>query len=142
MKIKEVGELTDLGRQVYEIEENYIPRNPRARATPIRFVKMDYECWHCISHTKSKHRRNYPVIGRYNRFLRMSRYVFWLENGHIDEEKYIMHQCDNPECINPNHLRLGSPQENTNDMIEKGRQKTRRRTTVVQTNRSAGGFYI
>jgi hypothetical protein len=37
-------------------------------------------------------------------------------------DKVIMHTCDNPNCINLNHLKLGTQQENVQDMWNKGRQ--------------------
>ena len=39
----------------------------------------------------------------------------------------VMHTCDNPRCINPDHLRLGTQQENIDDMHAKGRQYTGKR---------------
>ena len=39
----------------------------------------------------------------------------------LSPDMVIMHQCDNPPCVNPAHLRLGSPQENMTDKAQKGR---------------------
>lgn len=35
--------------------------------------------------------------------------------------KCIMHMCDNPKCVNPNHLIVGTPKDNTEDMMKKKR---------------------
>lgn len=44
--------------------------------------------------------------------------------AHPDEDitnLFIRHRCDNPSCINPEHLESGTPQDNTDDMISKER---------------------
>lgn len=39
-----------------------------------------------------------------------------------EDKPYVLHQCDNPACINPAHLRFGSPQENMDDKVKRNRQ--------------------
>jgi hypothetical protein len=37
------------------------------------------------------------------------------------EGQVVRHKCDNPACINPDHLELGSPADNSKDMTDRGR---------------------
>lgn len=50
--------------------------------------------------------------------------VSWtIHNGEIPERCFVCHKCDNPECTNPDHLFIGTRQDNINDMMVKKRNR-------------------
>jgi len=52
---------------------------------------------------------------------RAHRFSFELLNGPIPQGMCILHRCDTPACVNPDHLYLGTKAENNEDMRRKGR---------------------
>ena len=59
----------------------------------------------------------YPVTWKDNKTVYMHRYIMKAQKGEI-----VLHTCDNPSCINPNHLKIGTYKENSQDMVAKNRQ--------------------
>lgn len=53
--------------------------------------------------------------------LRAHRFFWEQTNGPIPEGKHVLHQCDIPQCVNPDHLFLGSHADNMKDKERKGR---------------------
>ncbi|CAB5223992.1 hypothetical protein UFOVP389_27 [uncultured Caudovirales phage] len=54
---------------------------------------------------------------------RAHRYSQHIHNGLDNALPVVMHTCDNPRCVNPNHLQNGTVQDNSLDKISKGRHK-------------------
>lgn len=50
------------------------------------------------------------------------RVSYELHNGPIPDGLHVLHSCHNPACVNPNHLRVGTPADNTVDKLQAGRQ--------------------
>lgn len=75
----------------------------------------------CIE-VEKKAKNGYGYIGR---FL-AHRVVYEGAFGPIPKGMFICHKCDNPSCINIDHLFMGTPKDNTRDMIRKGRTNPRK----------------
>lgn len=61
------------------------------------------------------------TLKSYKGTTRAHRIAYLLEYGPFDPKLFVCHRCDNPPCVRPEHLFLGTRQDNTDDMMRKGR---------------------
>lgn len=96
-------------------------------------IRTEDECWNWQG---AKHSKGYGVLFHKNKsvFAHRIAYMLYKDNtfsvrnqelNHKDS-KIILHSCDNPLCCNPKHLSVGTPKENIQDMLSKGRGRYQR----------------
>ena len=66
-------------------------------------------------------KNGYGQVGVGGKVLRAHRVAWELTNGSIPEGSDVLHKCDTPSCVNPEHLMLGSQSKNMADMVSKNR---------------------
>ena len=83
-----------------------------------KYVQKTPTCW---LWTGSKDRKGYGRLTINDKPHLASRISWTLHYGDIPIGKHILHHCDNPQCVNPEHLFMGTPKDNVADMWAKGR---------------------
>jgi hypothetical protein len=89
-----------------------------------RFVdkKTDAECWNWTGNLVAGYGR-ISIGAKKDGATGSHRFSWELHNKQsIPSGMVVMHSCDNPLCVNPNHLSVGTYKDNTQDMIAKGRK--------------------
>lgn len=93
------------------------PKGSGVIASSVRFwrrvQKSETGCWIWIG---AKNRGGYGVFD-----TRLAHRFSWTETHGAQADRFVLHKCDNPPCVRPDHLFEGGAKENTDDAKRKGR---------------------
>lgn len=109
-----------------QIETSYEAKQAMTDAfyAKVRVTSND-ECWLWTGNTVRTGYGRIKVLGSY---LYAHRISYAIHKGTVPTDKLVCHSCDNPRCVNPNHLWLGTYADNTTDMVNKKRHHELKKT--------------
>ena len=84
----------------------------------LKYIKKTPTCWLWIA---SKDNGGYGTLGRDGKLEKAHRLSWEFYNGLIPKGMNVLHKCDVRDCVNPEHLWLGTQFDNMQDAVKKGR---------------------
>lgn len=92
-------------------------------------IRSDNECWNWIAGVISLNGDGYGSYSlKHDRTIQAHRMAYILSKGPIPDGLWVLHTCNNGLCCNPNHLKIGTPTENSQYMVKCGRNGNKKLT--------------
>lgn len=90
----------------------------------------------CVMWTGTSNGRGYGLLGfGRKQGMRYAHRIAWvMKHGDLEAGLMVLHRCDHPRCVNPEHLFLGTAKDNTEDMVRKQRHPWRQGTRWQRLN--------
>lgn len=102
-----------MGRPAVSLENRFWSRVNKTSTCWLWTMGTDKDGYGKISSGKRQNRKH----------MRAHRVSYELYKGAVPDGMFVCHTCDNPSCVNPEHLFLGTAFDNNRDTINKGRRK-------------------
>jgi|GEM_PF-966020 len=103
------------------IRSGKMPKQTAAEKILLRVAKQANGCWNWTGSRSQQ--TGYGTVSWEGDPIRTHRWAWMHKHGEIPDGLCVLHKCDNPACINPDHLFLGTSRENIEDRDRKGRGK-------------------
>ena len=100
-------------------------------------VEKSDNCWEWKGNRRTA---GYGVFQFRGKACGAHRMSFFFTYGEIPKGMCVCHKCDNPPCVNPSHLFLGTYKDNAIDMVKKGRHVGLRKLTLEQVKEIRAKF--
>lgn len=101
-------------------------------------TKIPNGCWEYSGYLN---RFGYGRLRHNGKKILAHRLSYIFNVGEIACDALVLHKCDNPKCVNPDHLYLGSAKDNANDMVKRNRQWLQRAKSQKLTFCLSKGVY-
>ena len=96
----------------------------RGQSIDVRLMARVDKTSSCWIWTGDKWPKGYGRIrkSKSKQFVATHRLSYEIHKGPIPDGLQVLHRCDNPSCVNPDHLFVGTNDDNVADKVSKGRQ--------------------
>lgn len=117
-----------LKRLIEQFKQNY-PKVKRyevyVRFSNLYVIGDEDECWEWQGRCSHDNYGFFAWPEKDIHYAHIAAYVLFISNipkQHGSHKLHVCHSCDNPKCVNPKHLWLGTSKQNSEDMVNKNRQ--------------------
>jgi HNH endonuclease len=89
----------------------------------------EHKCWKWTGYLNKAGYGEFWISRKTGRKILAHRFSYMLKNNFDPKGFHICHKCDEPSCVNPKHLFIGTAKDNAEDCVRKGRHKN-----LIKTN--------